>query len=230
MRKTDTKGHIGVSDECSYLYDERAYLYNDPELGIKKTDAENKHWKRWKNRYQKCINMANRRGGKWLDAACGSGYGTEMIAEVAGYVIGIDKDSKTVAYARKHHQSFPNIRFINRDILDLTIFEERSFDVIVSVETIEHLVDPRSFLVRIHELLKSDGIFLVTTPESHVGGGPNPHNPFHLNEYTLVQLKEVLTGIFRRVHLETERAMFTTGLDTNQIYAACYKCQSSGRR
>lgn len=203
--------------------DERAYMHDDPELGIVKTDPENKHWPRMIMRYKKCIQLTNFTGGKWLDIACGSGYGTELISEVADYVTGFDIDTKTIKYAKKHHKIRQNIEFINQDILNPSVLENSSFDVIISVETIEHLNDAKPFLNRIYQLLKIGGIFIVTTPESQFGGGKNPYNKFHLNEYTLDQVRAILNLFFHEVIIKTEKAIFTTGLQTLQIYARCNK-------
>lgn len=203
--------------------DERVYMYDDFELNIRKTDIDSKHLARMINRYKKCISLANCRGGRWLDVACGSGYGTELISEVADNVVGVDIDTKTIEYANTNHKTRDNISFLNRNILDLVSLDDISFDVIVSVETIEHLSDAKPFLYRTRQLLKQGGVLVVTTPESQIGGGPNPHNKFHLNEYTLSQFKRILKEMFGNVKIETEKAIFTTGLETVQMYAVCNK-------
>ncbi len=201
--------------------DERAYMYDDPDLRIMKTDPKKKHWDRWINRYKKCIQLTGRSGGKWLDAACGSGYGTEIISVFAGSVIGADVDSKTIAYAKKHHGSNANIDFINKDILDFSSWEKNKFDVVISIETIEHMLDAEPFFKQVFRLLKTDGLFVVTTPESQVGGGKNPNNQFHLNEYTYDQFSNILKSTFCEVVISAEKAIFTTGLETVQMYAVC---------
>lgn len=200
--------------------DERAYLYDDPELGIVRTDPENRHWERWRNRYRKCIALAGRVGGRWLDVACGSGYGAGIISETAEVVTGIDIDTKTVLYARKHH-SGPKITFLNQNLLELTLPPEERFDAITSIETIEHVPDPTPFFASVRRLLKPDGVFVVTTPESQCGGGPNPLNKFHPNEFTREQLVAALKCFFSDVRIETEKAVFSTGIETVQLYAVC---------
>ena len=209
-----------MSNETHQHQDERAYLFDDPELGITKTDAEGKHWDRWRNRYHKCIALAGRQGGRWMDVASGGGYGTEIVAQTATEVVGVDIDSKTVLYAQKHH-SQPNITFVNRSILDLAELMEQEFDVVISIETIEHVSDPTPFFASVRKMLKSDGVFVVATPESQCGGGPNPLNVWHLNEFTREQLLAALQKFFADVRIETETAIFTTGIETVQLYAIC---------
>jgi 2-polyprenyl-3-methyl-5-hydroxy-6-metoxy-1,4-benzoquinol methylase len=209
-----------MSDQPYQHQDERAYDMDDPELGVVKTDAGEKHWERWRNRYRKCIALAGRTGGAWMDVACGSGYGTEMIAQAADEAVGVDLDTTTIAYARKHHAR-PNLTYHNGSILDLAAFRGRRFDAIVSIETIEHVADPTPFFASVRQLLKPDGVFVVTTPESQTGGGPNPLNRWHLHEFTREQLVAALRGHFAEVRLEIEMAIFTTGVETAQLYAVC---------
>jgi 2-polyprenyl-3-methyl-5-hydroxy-6-metoxy-1,4-benzoquinol methylase len=210
-----------MPDQESEHPDERAFLFDDPELGIKKTDVAEKHWERWKNRYHKCITLAGKRGGRWLDVAAGSGYGAELISEVADEVVGVELDSTTVRYARKHH-SRPKITFLNQNILDLQLPPDQLFDAITSIETIEHVADPEPFFAKARALLKPDGVFVVTTPESQYGGGPNPLNQWHVHEFTRDQLVTMLKRHWRDVQLETDTAVFSTGVETVQLYATCH--------
>ena len=46
----------------------------------------------------------------------------------------------------------------------LDCFPKSSFDLILSVEVIEHVFDPRGFLSQIHALLRSKGQVILTTP------------------------------------------------------------------
>ena len=74
----------------SHTPGERLYLYDDQVLGVrgnKNVDAVERHVAR----YDKAIAAAGRTGGIWLDFACGSGYGTELISRVARRVVGMDR-------------------------------------------------------------------------------------------------------------------------------------------
>lgn len=83
-------------------------------------------------------------GDTVLDAACGSGYGSETLSQVAKSVIGLDYDPSPVDYANKRFGN-DNGRFVLQD-LDTWVPEPDSFDVAVSFETIEHLVqEPKVF-------------------------------------------------------------------------------------
>lgn len=76
-----------------------------------------------------------------LDAACGTGYGTNLLKEAASRVTGIDVDQDTIDYASNLY------RDIEFGIIDLNkTFPADKFDLCVSFETIEHLKHPEVFL------------------------------------------------------------------------------------
>lgn len=79
-----------------------------------------------------------------LDMACGSGYGSYLLADKgkAKEITAIDLDAETIRYASFRNQH-PNINFLQGDAMKFC--RENYFDVIVSFETIEHLPDVNSF-------------------------------------------------------------------------------------
>lgn len=89
----------------------------------------------------------------------GCGNGSTAAALIArGYdVSGVDSSEEGVAFARRYG-SF-NVASVYDD---LTSYGK--FDVVLSLEVIEHLTDPRRFTQTIRELLKPDGIAIISTP------------------------------------------------------------------
>jgi cyclopropane fatty-acyl-phospholipid synthase-like methyltransferase len=84
-----------------------------------------------------------------LDAACGCGYGSEILARVAKNVVGLDRDGDALEHAQQFHAA-DNVVYFKEDLdkLDpagLTY----AFDVSVSFETIEHVQDPATFIKRL---------------------------------------------------------------------------------
>ena len=73
-----------------------------------------------------------------LDAACGEGYGTMILASAAVKVSGIDNSSEVIERAQKEYGHKENIEFIAGSVAHLP-FHEKSVDVVVSFETIEHI-------------------------------------------------------------------------------------------
>ena len=125
------------------------------------------------------------RGKRVLDIACGSGYGSQMLALAgASAVVGVDVCPQTVHYAGKHYQA-PNVKFVCADAEQFE-WPER-FDVIISFETIEHLHHPAKFLDRIHSLLVPQGEFILSVPL-----GETRHvDRYHLHAFSQEEVFEI---------------------------------------
>lgn len=113
-------------------------------------------------------NFANKfvsKGDVVLDAACGIGYGSTILAENAKSVLSLDNSEEALEYCRAHW-SAENITY---DVIDLeSEFQETldmKFNVIVSLETTEHLEDtPFETCRRFVELLEDGGYLVVSHP------------------------------------------------------------------
>ena len=70
------------------------------------------------------------------DLACGTGYGSVMLSEVANKVIGVDINHAVITAIRKRYKRVHNIEFICASLMNLDYQEY--FNKIVSFETIEH--------------------------------------------------------------------------------------------
>ena len=93
-------------------------------------------------------------GKKVLDAACGEGYGSSILSEKAKEVTGLDISAETVENANKKYEK-DNLSFRAGSVESLP-FEDDSFDVVISYETIEHVTGEiqESFLKEIRRVLK----------------------------------------------------------------------------
>jgi 2-polyprenyl-3-methyl-5-hydroxy-6-metoxy-1,4-benzoquinol methylase len=72
-----------------------------------------------------------------LDCACGIGYGTRLLSEKATFVQGWDYDLESVELAKKFYKN-TNCDFKQVNV-EQQIPKDKTFDTIVSFETIEHL-------------------------------------------------------------------------------------------
>lgn len=123
-----------------------------------------------------------------LDAACGAGYGTQILSYVAVEAIGIDISRDAIEYAIDHYDT-PRTAFVLGNVQDLIRVGEGIFDVIVSFETIEHLQTPEVFVEEVASVLDDDGIFIVSAPE-------NSGSIHHVKDYTKQELYELLAREF----------------------------------
>ena len=79
--------------------------------------------------------------GRVLDAACGCGYGSKILLESAQLVVGVDLSAQAIHWAEEH---FQGPCFIQGRIEDEPWTGR--FETVVSLETIEHLKDPKPAL------------------------------------------------------------------------------------
>lgn len=139
-----------------------------------------------------------RPGDTVLDAACGFGYGSWLIATrtQAERVVGLDFDSGAVAYARSAFSS-PKLVFAQATLPgELSQYEDHSLDLVVCFETLEHVAEPAALLAQFARLLKPCGRVIVSVPHNwsdESGRDPNPH---HMDVYDWPKLKALLSDAF----------------------------------
>lgn len=144
-------------------------------------------------------------GRKVIDAACGTGYGTQQVAVSAvALVDGFDVSMEAIAEARRLHAS-AGVCFEVADVTRLPR-PDHIYDLFLSFETIEHVPDDIAFLKEAARVLKPGGTFVCSTPNRMVtnpgiSAHGKPFNPFHLREYTRSELESVLGRFFSSVTL-----------------------------
>lgn len=132
-----------------------------------------------------------------LDVACGTGMGTSyLLTAGARSCRGVDIDGSTVAYAEA---SYPRCSFGVCDATALNL-PDRSVDVVVSFETIEHLEEPRRLVLESHRVLREGGLLICSTPNRAVSRWWN-HNPFHVQEMNLREFRQLMESAFSEVSL-----------------------------
>ena len=135
------------------------------------------------------------KGKNVLDAACGTGYGSALLAEIARAVVGVDVDRGALDYARQHFR-VPNLRFAQSDCLALP-FADGCFDRIVAFEIIEHLDQTEAFLAELRRVLAPAGALILSTPNRlYYTDEREEINPFHRREFSYPEFEEMLRSVF----------------------------------
>ena len=107
------------------------------------------------------------KNGSVLDVGCGNGIISLNLGKEGYTIHGIDMSEKSIENA-KEKNPFSNVSFSAMDAETMRASGLR-YDAIVCSEVLEHLNNPGSLLKQLFEILKDDGILLVTVPN---GTGP----------------------------------------------------------
>lgn len=98
-----------------------------------------------------------------LDAGCGNGSMTARFSKAGRDMYAFDLSESGVNQAALTlGRDRVRVASVYEDFREL--FPFRQFDAVLSVEVIEHLYDPRTFIRRVREVLRPGGTFVVTTP------------------------------------------------------------------
>ncbi len=126
-----------------------------------------------------------------LDIASGEGYGSEILSEKANYVHGGDYDIETIRRSTLKYTKYSNLNYVNVDVTNLP-FKDDYFDVVTSMETVEH-VDENLFVENVSRVLKKDGYLIVTPPQNNYSFNLTP---WHVKEYSANEIRELLESKF----------------------------------
>ncbi|HJR19392.1 MAG TPA: class I SAM-dependent methyltransferase [Actinomycetota bacterium] len=157
-----------------------------------------------------------------LDAGCGEGYGSAMLAEHAASVVGVDLERDVIEHAAER---YPNVRFQTGDLATLG-FPDASFDAVVTFQVIEHMQSPRGFLTECGRVLRPGGLLVLSTPNRLTFSPAGVRNPFHTVEFAPAELRSVLEdrfvvqllgGTFHRWRLDLVERMMRASLPERLI-------------
>lgn len=164
------------------------------------------HW----HRYAFVLELA--RGRRVLDAACGEGYGSALLATAASEVVGVDIDAASVEHARNRYGTLSNVRFQQGDAAALDL-ESESFDLVVSFETLEHLAAQEELIAGFARVLRPGGILVISSPDkraySEIAGF---RNEFHVRELYRDEFLDLLAPHFPQLRLYGQKLLFQSVL------------------
>lgn len=152
----------------------------------------------WFTRHEAAYAWAADRFGpvtRACDAGSGEGYGTARLRAVAEVACGVELDPSACAHAAT---TYLDTCVVRANLVALPL-ADAAFDLLVSMQVIEHLWDVPAYLSEIVRVLAPGGHACISTPNRPVfspglARGERPDNPFHVQEFDSEQLAALLEG------------------------------------
>jgi SAM-dependent methyltransferase len=126
-----------------------------------------------------------------------------MLDSGARTVHGIDISKEAIKYAAEYYNG-KNLIYEVGDAEKLDGLQDNTFDMVVSFETIEHLINRDRYIDQIFRVLKSEGSLIISTPDRRLASTlyplrGKPNNPYHIHEFTHDQFLNFLGKKFHVV-------------------------------
>jgi 2-polyprenyl-6-hydroxyphenyl methylase / 3-demethylubiquinone-9 3-methyltransferase len=103
------------------------------------------------------------KGLRFLDIGCGGGLLTEPMARLGAEIVGVDPSGKNIRTAMVHAEE-QGLRITYREgVAEELEREGQAFDVILNMEVIEHVANPKEFIASCGRMLKPRGLMFVAT-------------------------------------------------------------------
>lgn len=122
-----------------------------------------------------------------IDVGCGAGLLAEPLARLGADVTGLDAAAENVAVAAAHATAM-GLAIAYR-AADIDTLDGERFDLVTSMEVIEHVTDPAAFIAALERAMAPGGLMLLSTP-----------NRTTLSRIMLVEAAERLEQVPRGTH------------------------------
>jgi SAM-dependent methyltransferase len=136
------------------------------------------------------------RTGRVLDAGCGEGYGAELLRTSLNTTVhALDYDPPTLTHLRR---TYPAIACVQGNLVQQGL-ADAAYDLVVSMQTIEHLWDQPAFVAECARVVQPGGTLVLSTPNRLTFP---PGNSYHTRELTVAELIALVAP-----HLRVEQVL-----------------------
>lgn len=160
LRHTIVDGIKSYSPEVANSYAD----YPDTGFDLTNENAGSSFWVSSRNRLFKSIvqsHLMPTSKTRFLDIGCGTGNFIQQIAKNKNIEItGSEIYLKGLAYAKKN---LPSVDFVQFDVTQGKIGEQ--FHIITAFDVLEHIENDNAALSNISQMLKKDGVLIVSVPQ-----------------------------------------------------------------
>jgi 2-polyprenyl-6-hydroxyphenyl methylase/3-demethylubiquinone-9 3-methyltransferase len=96
-----------------------------------------------------------------FDLGCGNGATAEIFERHGYEVVGVDPSTSGI---REAHRAYPNLQLFVGSAYDDLAARFGKFQVVLSLEVVEHVYYPRKFAATLFSLVRPGGLAIVSTP------------------------------------------------------------------
>ena len=144
-----------------------------------------------------------------LDIASGEGYGSNLLAQYAKSVIGVDISKEAITHSKRKYQA-NNLTFIEGSTDNIPL-KENSIDVAISFETIEHHDKHQEMVTELKRVLKQDGVLIISSPDKlNYSDRPNYNNPFHVKELYKEDFETLMKSNFEFIKMYNQNISYNS--------------------
>jgi 2-polyprenyl-6-hydroxyphenyl methylase/3-demethylubiquinone-9 3-methyltransferase len=126
-------------------------------------------------------------GKRALDVGCGAGLLAEPLVRLGAVVTGLDAAPENIAAAQAHAQG--QHLAIDYRATPVEEMADTGYDLVTSMEVIEHVADPAAFIAALAAKLAPDGLMILSTP-----------NRTPLSRLAIITIGESVGGIPKGTH------------------------------
>ncbi len=126
-------------------------------------------------------------GKRALDVGCGAGLLAEPLARLGASVTGLDAAPENIAVAVAHAQG--QGLAIDYRATPVEQVSDTGYDLVTSMEVIEHVADPAAFVRALAAKLAPDGLMILSTP-----------NRTPMSRLAMITIGESIGGIPKGTH------------------------------
>ena len=158
MTRTRTISTVAPVTENKHLQEFYNSVYKKGERGhytqFRLQDGD------WPEEFSAVLNLIPWEGLSVMDAGCGTGDMCGLIAKAgAKAVLGVDYAEEAIKEAQEKYQG-DNLTFAHQKIEEV----DDTFDVVISLGTLEHMDDPLATLKKFKSMLRDGGAIVLTCP------------------------------------------------------------------
>jgi SAM-dependent methyltransferase len=139
-------------------------------------------------------------GARVLDVGCGSGANRPVLAQAGRFTVGIDFSAVPLELDPANDRD--RAARVQGDAERLP-FRGEAFDLVVSLDVLEHLKDDRLGARELRRVVRPGGVIVVFVPALNILWGLQDEVSHHLRRYTRRQLLDVLTSAELRIERMT---------------------------